>query len=166
MVARSRVHPLAYIPALLMLLLILMPMGLSSLASTELALTNKRILGRVRKQRLSIPFEMVDSITLRRGLMGLIFNYGSLTISGEGLRVRFPGIMAATDMKAMMDKAVEESLFSSLLSKEKEVSPAEPPPSERAREPVKAQPKAPVQADEPAIVEEKKPRRHQDPDQW
>jgi len=108
------VHILAYIPAVIMLLLIMMPMGISRLATTELAVTNKRIIGRMRKQRLTIPFEDVETVRIRRSILGLIFNYGSVSITGNGIRVRFPGITKPSDIKSTIDTAVEHALFPDL----------------------------------------------------
>ena len=101
-----------------MLVLTMMPMGISALATTELALTNKRIIGRVRKQRLTVPFADIETVRVRRSLPGMIFNYGSITIIGNGVRVRFPGITKPAQMKSLIDDAVEKALFGDLPYKE------------------------------------------------
>lgn len=132
-----------------MLLLVMMPMGISALATTELALTNKRIIGRMRKQRLTIPFEDIESVRVRRSILGAVFNYGSITIIGNGIRIRFPGITKPRDMKALIDTAVENAIFGDAIkTEEKKNLPktevktpaAEPLTKKQAKEPRPAPP--------------------------
>ncbi len=168
-------HILAYIPAIIMLLLVMMPMGISSLASTELAITNKRLIGRMRKQRLTVPFEDIETVRIRRGILGVIFNYGSLTIIGNGIRVRFPGITKPTEMKGLIDSAVETAVFS-ILSKDLAKATGDEPekPTEKPtiklpkNEPAKATEvkAAPIPKEEKAFELPPKPKRPQDPTAW
>lgn len=53
----------------------------------ELAITDKRILaesGAISPQWLSIPLGQVKTIGVDQGMMGRIFGYGAITVSGTG----------------------------------------------------------------------------------
>ncbi len=162
-----------------MLLLTMMPMGLSALASTELAVTNKRVIGRVRKQRLSVPFTDIETVRARRSIPGLLFNYGSITIIGNGVRVKFPGITKPHDMKSIIDTAVEKALFGDIVEGDtaKPKTPLRNPTAQTAKAAAKLPP-APPRALPPKPVEEnifapkndenesKLPPIYKDPNTW
>ena len=55
--------------------------------SVELAVTTKRIIvkhGFVRRQTIEINLNKVESIQVEQGLLGRIFNFGTLIVSGTG----------------------------------------------------------------------------------
>lgn len=55
--------------------------------STELAVTNKRVIakfGFVSRSTVELNIAKVESIQVHQGILGRIFNYGSLVISGGG----------------------------------------------------------------------------------
>ena len=55
--------------------------------TTELAITNKRIIsksGVIRRATMEMRLDKIESITVDQGLVGRILNYGSITISGTG----------------------------------------------------------------------------------
>jgi len=55
--------------------------------TTELAITNKRVivkLGFIRRQTVEINLSKVESIQVDQGLWGRVFNFGSLVITGSG----------------------------------------------------------------------------------
>ena len=55
--------------------------------STELAITNKRVIakfGFISRQTVEININKVESIQVHQGVAGRIFNYGSLVIAGAG----------------------------------------------------------------------------------
>lgn len=55
--------------------------------STELAITNKRVIakfGFISRQTVEININKVESIQVHQGVLGRIFNYGSLVIAGAG----------------------------------------------------------------------------------
>ena len=125
----------------------MIPTGISGLASTQLAVTNRRILGKVRKHRLSVPFAEVETAVVGRGIMGLLFGYGTITISGNGMRVRFPGIIGVSDIKNIIDSGVDEALFGHAAAKETLPPPDKKPAPKPA---VKTVPKpAPKAAEKP-----------------
>lgn len=154
-IVRSRVHPLAYLPALAVFCCTMIPTGITALASTQLAVTNKRILGKSRRQRLSIPMQEVETVVVGRGIMGLLFGYGTLTISGNGTRVRFPGVIGAAGMKNIIDSGVDEALFGHL---GKEATP--PPVAKPAAKP------APVAKAETPEEPPRPQRPPPDPNAW
>jgi uncharacterized membrane protein YdbT with pleckstrin-like domain len=55
--------------------------------TTELAITNKRIIvkiGFIRRQTVEINISKVESIQVDQSLWGRVFNFGSLVITGSG----------------------------------------------------------------------------------
>jgi uncharacterized membrane protein YdbT with pleckstrin-like domain len=55
--------------------------------SVELAVTTKRIIvkhGFVRRQTVEINLDKVESIQVEQGLLGRLFNFGTLIVSGTG----------------------------------------------------------------------------------
>lgn len=55
--------------------------------TTELAITNKRVivkLGFIRRQTIEINLGKVESVQVDQSLWGRMFNYGSLIITGSG----------------------------------------------------------------------------------
>jgi len=64
--------------------------------STELAFTNKRVIakfGFIRRQTTELHISKVESIQVEQGILGRIFNFGTLIISGAGNpQAPIPGI--------------------------------------------------------------------------
>lgn len=55
--------------------------------TTELALTNKKIIGKVgfiNRASIDLPLSKLESITIDQGIFGRIFNYGRVSVSGVG----------------------------------------------------------------------------------
>lgn len=55
--------------------------------TTELAVTNKRVIakfGFISRRTVEINVSKVESIQVQQGILGRVFNYGSLVISGAG----------------------------------------------------------------------------------
>ncbi len=64
-----------------------MAVGLVDYRSTELAVTNKRIItksGLIQRNTTEMFLEKVESIQVDQGILGRIFDFGSITISGTG----------------------------------------------------------------------------------
>ena len=56
-------------------------------ATTELAITNKRIMakfGFISRTTIELSMQKTESIQVRQGMLGRIFNYGSIVVSGAG----------------------------------------------------------------------------------
>jgi len=64
--------------------------------STELAFTNKRVIakfGFIRRQTIELQINKIESIQVDQGIVGRIFDYGTLIISGAGNpQAPIPGI--------------------------------------------------------------------------
>ena len=64
--------------------------------ATELAIANKRVIakfGFISRQTIELNINKVESIQVSQGILGRIFNYGSLVISGAGNpQAPIPGI--------------------------------------------------------------------------
>jgi len=64
--------------------------------STELAFTNKRVIakfGFIRRQTIELHISKIESIQVEQGILGRIFDYGTLIISGAGNpQAPIPGI--------------------------------------------------------------------------
>ena len=55
--------------------------------STELAITNKRIIsksGLIQRNTTEMFLEKVESVQVEQGILGRLFDFGSITISGTG----------------------------------------------------------------------------------
>lgn len=64
--------------------------------TTELAVTNKRIIakfGFISRQTIELNINKVESIQVNQGILGRVFNFGSLIVSGAGNpQAPIPGI--------------------------------------------------------------------------
>jgi uncharacterized membrane protein YdbT with pleckstrin-like domain len=64
--------------------------------STELAITNKRIVakfGFIRRSTVEIGVRKIESIQVHQGILGRIFNFGSIVMAGAGNpQAPIPGI--------------------------------------------------------------------------
>ena len=55
--------------------------------TTELAFTNKRVIakfGFISRQTIELNVHKVESVQVMQGMLGRLFNYGTLVISGAG----------------------------------------------------------------------------------
>lgn len=64
--------------------------------TTELAITNKRVVakfGFIRRSTIEINIGKIESVQVEQGILGRMFNYGSVLISGAGQpKAPIPGI--------------------------------------------------------------------------
>jgi uncharacterized membrane protein YdbT with pleckstrin-like domain len=101
---------------------ILLPSGLGVLIlllvfvryrSTELAITNKRIIakfGFVRRDTVELSLARVESVQIRQGVWGRLFGYGSLVVSGAGApQAPIPGVSSPMVFRAVVFEAQEEA---------------------------------------------------------
>jgi hypothetical protein len=61
--------------------------GLPDYKTTELAFTNKRVIakfGLISRKTIELNISKVESMQVNQGILGRIFNYGTLVISGVG----------------------------------------------------------------------------------
>lgn len=55
--------------------------------TTELAITNKRVIakfGLISRDTIEINIQKIESIQVKQGILGRIFNFGSIVVSGAG----------------------------------------------------------------------------------
>lgn len=71
--------------------------------TTELAFTNKRVIakfGFISRQTVELNINKVESIQVNQGILGRIFNFGTLIISGAGNpQAPIPGISSPMDFR-------------------------------------------------------------------
>ena len=63
--------------------------------STELALTNKRVIakfGFIRRSVVDVRLNKIESVSFEQGIIGRILNFGSIVVSGAGNSTPIPGI--------------------------------------------------------------------------
>lgn len=67
--------------------LVFLAMAYVRYKSTELAVTTKRVIvkhGFIRRQTVEINLNKVESIQVDQGVLGRLFNFGTLVVSGTG----------------------------------------------------------------------------------
>ncbi|WP_313479261.1 PH domain-containing protein [Stutzerimonas kunmingensis] len=73
--------------ALLVIALVLIAPPLLRYYSTELAFTNKRVFsktGVIGRRTIELSINRVESVQVHQGVLGRIFNFGTLIVSGAG----------------------------------------------------------------------------------
>lgn len=104
-IAQARVSPWALLPTIVLGIPLLFLYGLGLLLwlaaylryrSTELAFTNKRVIakfGFIRRATIELNLSRIESVQVVQGLLGRMFNFGTLVISGAGNpQAPIPGI--------------------------------------------------------------------------
>jgi uncharacterized membrane protein YdbT with pleckstrin-like domain len=70
--------------------LVFLAMAWVRVRSTELAITNRRVIakfGFIRRSTVEINLDKVEALRVEQGLMGRFLNYGTIFISGAGTSV-------------------------------------------------------------------------------
>ncbi|NHB76544.1 PH domain-containing protein [Rhodobacter calidifons] len=70
------------------LLLLFALSGLIAYLTTELAVTNKKVVGKwglVSRTTIEQRLDKVDSISVQQSILGRLFGYGTVTVNGSGL---------------------------------------------------------------------------------
>ncbi|MGK0402765.1 PH domain-containing protein [Alcanivorax borkumensis] len=71
--------------------------------TTELAITNKRVIakfGLISRSTIEINLQKIESIQVNQGILGRIFNFGSIVVSGAGNpQAPIPGISSPLDFR-------------------------------------------------------------------
>lgn len=82
--------------------------------STELAITNKRVIakfGFISRRTVEINLNKVESLQVDQNVLGRLFNYGSLVISGAGTpQAPIPGIYDPLAFRKAFMEAQEPAL--------------------------------------------------------
>jgi uncharacterized membrane protein YdbT with pleckstrin-like domain len=81
--------------------------------TTELAITNKRVIakfGLIRRNTVEMNISKVESIQVDQGILGRIFNFGSVLVSGAGdPKAPIPGISHPLQFRKMFFEVQEGS---------------------------------------------------------
>ncbi|MDR2945137.1 MAG: PH domain-containing protein [Candidatus Adiutrix sp.] len=92
-------------------LLILIPCILK-IMTTELALTNKRVIakfGVISRHTVELRLEKIESININQGVFGRIFNYGSVVVNGTGgTGTPIPNIGKPLDFRKQINDYLED----------------------------------------------------------
>jgi uncharacterized membrane protein YdbT with pleckstrin-like domain len=80
-------------------------------ASTELAITNKRIIakfGFINRSTVELNLSRVESLQVHQGLLGRIFDFGSILVSGAGNpQAPIPGIADPLEFRKRFMEATD-----------------------------------------------------------
>ncbi len=91
-----------WVAAFLMLIIIIKQL------TTEIGVTNRRLIckaGLISRKMIELKIEKIESFSVNQGMLGRLFNYGSLIVTGSGgTRVKINGIKNPFDLS----KAVNE----------------------------------------------------------
>ena len=94
--------------------LVFLAMAYIKYKTTELAITNKRVIakfGFVSRRTVEININKVESIQIDQGLLGRIFDFGTLVISGAGEpQAPIPGISEPIRFRKAFVEAQEAAL--------------------------------------------------------
>jgi uncharacterized membrane protein YdbT with pleckstrin-like domain len=79
--------------------------------STELAITNKRLIakfGVVSTQSIEIRFDRIETVRVKQSLMGRILNYGDIVVTGTGSTFDpIPNVANPMGFRAALNQAME-----------------------------------------------------------
>ncbi len=79
-------------------------------ATSEFVITNKRVLfkaGLIHRSTIEIILQRVESIAVYQSLLGRLFDYGSITVSGiGGSRDSFPNLPAPMKLRNLIQEQV------------------------------------------------------------
>lgn len=80
--------------------------------TTELALTNKRVIAKVgfiRRDTVELRLEKVEGLMVSQGIFGRILNYGSVSVSGTGgIKTPIPFISNPTNFRMIVNEFLED----------------------------------------------------------
>lgn len=80
--------------------------------TTEIAITNKRVIakfGLISRTTIETRIEKIETIQVKQGVIGRMFNYGSLIVSGAGTpQAPVPGISSPLDFRRRFNDIQEE----------------------------------------------------------
>lgn len=80
--------------------------------TTELALTNKRVIaktGFIRRDTVELRLEKVEGLIINQGIIGRIFNYGTVIVSGTGgIRTPIPFITSPIAFRRVVNEFLED----------------------------------------------------------
>lgn len=97
--------------ALLVAGLVVFAWPLIARRSTELVITNKRLIaksGIVSTQSIEIRFDRIESVRVNQSLLGRILNYGDIVVTGTGSTFDpIPNIASPMQFRTALNQAME-----------------------------------------------------------
>jgi len=94
--------------------LVMFVWGFIRVSSAEFAVTNKRVIvkvGLLRRHSSEILLRQVEGIAVDQGLLGRLFNYGTLVIEGTGSdRTPYPGIGGPLQFRLAVQEQIDRAL--------------------------------------------------------
>jgi hypothetical protein len=104
--------------------------GLVTKATTEVALTNQRVIlkwGLVRRNTIETYLDKVESLTIDQSILGRLLGYGSVSVRGTGGGgTPCPGIASPQEFRRAVNEYVQNNRFAS-------ANPTAPPPAPQSR---------------------------------
>ena len=79
--------------------------------NTELAITDKRVIGKVgfiKSASLDTPLNKIQAVTVNSGFWGKIFNYGTVSIQSGGNALEFVAVKDADGFKKFLMNQIDE----------------------------------------------------------
>lgn len=79
----------------------------------ELVLTNRKVItktGFIRRYTVELRLEKIESFAVDQGVLGRIFNYGTITIMVAGSLISVSSIHAPIEFKKLVDEHIENKL--------------------------------------------------------
>lgn len=97
----------------IMWLIIVLPAAISktiSLSTSELAVTNKKLIGKfglINTKSMDAPLNKVQNISVSSGLFGKIFGYGHITISTASGKFIYRNVKQADEFKTLVMSQIQ-----------------------------------------------------------
>ncbi len=110
--ASAKVHWMDLVVGIIFFWVFLIPLfsALSRRASTELAVTTHRAIGKqglLRRHATDLMLDKVQNVTIDQGILGRIFNYGSVRVTTAGEATTFAGIAQPVVFKRAVTNQME-----------------------------------------------------------
>ena len=110
--ASARIHWMDLVVGIIFFWVFLIPLfsALSRWASTELAVTTHRAIGKqglLRRHATDLTLDKVQNVTIDQSILGRIFNYGSVRITTAGESTNFAGIAQPAVFKRAVTDQME-----------------------------------------------------------
>ena len=86
------------------------PRDIIRFCCTKLEITNKRVKGKtglVNTNELDSPLNKINSVQVKQGIMGKIFNYGTISITTASSMFEFAFIVNPNDFKTTLNNQIE-----------------------------------------------------------
>ena len=81
----------------------------------EFGVTNKRVCfkhGFIRRNAVDLRLEAIETVSISNGIIGRIFGYGNLSITGRGAAtITIPGLANIIEVKKAVEAAKDEFVF-------------------------------------------------------